>query len=128
MRKIEAEMLYAIRHAFDAGPDWGKSGTEVLLRGNGAHVEVYLHGNAIARILRGGTMAISLAGYNTQTTRSRLNVLLGAFAKPARYPQGLGVFTERGQAYLADADGKRPITDEGWYIANLGHDQMGGGA
>jgi hypothetical protein len=50
---------------------------------------LYLHGNAIAR-RRGRVLQVTLAGWNTSTTRERLQAA------------GVRVHTKAGQAYLND--------------------------
>ena len=55
---------------------------------------IYLHGNEIARKLEGVTgrtlaVSVTLAGWNTNTTRDRLNAL-----------EGVKVNTKQGQAFL----------------------------
>ena len=50
---------------------------------------LYLHGNAIAKHCLDGSMKITTAGWNTPTTRERLNGL-----------PGVSVWVRRGQLYL----------------------------
>jgi len=69
MRKIEKEMCAAVRER----RNWRESNTEVRRIEGGTRV--YLYGNAIAAFLDDGTRYFSLAGWNTVTTRSRLNAL-----------------------------------------------------
>ena len=72
MRKIELQMNAAISN----GIDWKSANTEV------ANIDgvsfVYLHGNKIAEV---GDRFIRLfdGGYQTKTTKSRLNAILSAF-------------------------------------------------
>jgi len=80
MRKISQEAS----QAFEWGNDYKNANTEV--KNNG---ELYLYGNEIARHEGSGVIAITLAGWNTSTTRERLNAL-----------QGVKVSTKKGQAYL----------------------------
>ena len=88
-RKITAEIV----RAFENGETLSKSNT----RTDGQ--AIYLHGNKIAE-REDGELFISLAGWNTNTTRERLNGL-----------RDVRLTTKQGQAYL---NGK-PITDDGWY-------------
>jgi len=107
MRKIEQEMVTAIR----AGRNWKSGNTEVLHDPviGGCEVEVWLHGNLIAkRYYRGdapGQWQITLAGWNTNTTRSRLNALMYVIA-----PHMGQVHTRKGRAYLA----QRPMGGNEW--------------
>lgn len=97
MRKIEAQMVCAVRdRLIEDLADWRSGNTEVrteygeiqpeLTLGQGKVVVVYLHGNKIAefdtslnhaRACRG--LMITDAGWQTATTKSRLNALLGCF-------------------------------------------------
>jgi len=73
MRKIESEMIAAIKN----GIDWKSANTEVVSQQNGASY-VYLHGSKIAEV---GDDFLKLydGGYQTKTTKSRLNAILGEF-------------------------------------------------
>lgn len=68
MKRIEEKMLRAIKD----GRNWSESNTEVA-HNNGV-TKVYLHGNLIAKRVNAKWL-YSLCGWNTLTTRSRLNVL-----------------------------------------------------
>lgn len=70
MRKIEQDMVNAIRN----NEDFRSSNTEVTHEGN--IVKVYLHGNLIyAKNKRNGKVMFSSCGWNSNTTKSRLNAL-----------------------------------------------------
>lgn len=71
-RKIEDAMIDAIR----AGKDWKSGNTEV--RQGDDCTTVLLHGNAIA-VLTDHATRWTLAGWDTNTTRSRINALARAF-------------------------------------------------
>lgn len=78
MRKIERLMNDAIK----AGKDWKLANTEVVACSN--VVDVFLHGNLIARI--GETwMQLFDCGYQTNTTKSRLNAILQEHGLPGEY-------------------------------------------
>ena len=72
MRKIETQMITAIKD----NKDFKVANTEVISCTNVS--DVYLHGHLIARI---GETWIELfdGGYQTNTTKSRLNAILSAF-------------------------------------------------
>ncbi len=75
MRKIESQIISAIQNK----QDLKVANSEVISYTNSS--DVYLHGNLIARI--GETwMELFHAGYQTNTTKSRLNALLSAFGLP----------------------------------------------
>ena len=91
MRQIERQMNEAIL----SGKDFRKDNTEVInIRGNAF---VYLHGNHIATV--GDTLDICDAGWQTVTTKSRLNALLDEFA------DGCYVFQKNFAWFLGDRDG-----------------------
>ena len=73
MRKIESEMIAAIKNS----TDWKSANTEVLSSQDGMSF-VYLHGNKIAEI---GDDYLTLfdGDHQTKTTKSRLNAILGEF-------------------------------------------------
>ena len=95
MRKIEAKMVCAVRDRLTTDlPDWYSGNTAVKTEFEGVQgepgfeksVAVYLFGNKIAafdaalnhaRECRG--LMITDAGWQTATTKSRLNALLGCF-------------------------------------------------
>ena len=72
MRKIESLMNRAIA----AGKDWKNANTEVI-NADGVS-SVYLHGNLIAEVTD-DAMKIYDGGWQSNTTKSRLNALLSAF-------------------------------------------------
>ena len=78
MRKIEREMCAAVKER----RNWKSGNTEVKVRKDGAttRVTVYLHGNDIYETIEDSSTGFkkagfTLAGWNTNTTRSRLNAL-----------------------------------------------------
>ncbi len=95
MRKIEAQMVMAVRDQLSGSEKtWRSGNTEVSTEHRGVHgtfnydrdVVVRLHGNEIARfdsMLEGDRAARGLritdAGWQTNTTKSRLNALLSCF-------------------------------------------------
>ena len=68
MRKIENGMCAAVEAHFN----FACSNTQVKVNDN--KVEVYLHGNLIYK-KHGGVASFTLAGWNSNTTRSRLRAL-----------------------------------------------------
>jgi len=75
MRVCEMKMVSNIKN-LKAGKCGGNTRTEVW----GGGVTVYLHNNAIARWQADkGVLTISDCGWETSTTKSRLNAILDAF-------------------------------------------------
>ena len=77
MRKIEREMQQAICNLSN-GQTWRKSNTEVAKNSEG-DTSVYLHGNRIAFVNSFGDITLSSCGWDTVTTKSRLNAILDTF-------------------------------------------------
>ena len=91
MRKIEEQMNEAILNR----KDFRKDNTEVITISDCSFV--YLHGNHIATV--GKTLDICDAGWQTVTTKSRLNALLNEFA------EGCYLFQKNFDWFLGDVDG-----------------------
>ena len=88
MRVIEKQMNQAIT----LQRDWKKDNTEVI---SCSHVsDVFLYGNLIARI---GETWIELfdGGYQSKTTKSRLNAILSEHGCPGEY-----IFQKKGQWFI----------------------------
>ena len=73
MRKLERQMNFAISNK----ADWCGSNTQVTYNSNTNCSQVYLHGHQIATFDH-DTLALKLSscGYETNTTKSRLNAIL----------------------------------------------------
>ena len=96
MRKVEQQMNEAILNRKDFFK--GNTSVENYITETGAREAVVkLHGNHIATV--GDTLQISDAGWQTVTTKSRLNALLNEFA------EGCYVFQRNFDWFLGDADG-----------------------
>ena len=90
MRKIESEMTSAIsRHA-----DWKKANTSVHYNAEEGVSIVRLHGNKIAEI-GDDFMTIFDGGWQSVTTKSRLNAIFADFCNP-----GEGVFQKAWQWFV----------------------------
>ena len=96
MRKIEQQMNEAILNRKDFFK--GNTSVQNYTTETGAReAVVHLHGNHIATI--GDTLQICAAGWQTVTTKSRLNALCNEFA------EGCYVFQKNFDWFLGDADG-----------------------
>ena len=104
MRKIEQQMNEAILNRKDFFK--GNTSVQHYTTETGAReAVVHLHGNHIATI--GDTLQICDAGWQTVTTKSRLNALLNEFA------EGCYLFQKNFDWFLGDADGNvRPFPTE----------------
>jgi len=94
MRKIETEMNQAIRN----GHAWSKDNTCITYDPtNNMSAEVYLHGNHIASLdTASHQLTIKDGGWQSVTTKSRLNALLDEFAP------SMGIFQKDWVWYLSD--------------------------
>jgi len=104
MRSIETAMNAAIRRQ----TDWRKDNTEVEVIHHGIHgtfsyekeIVVKLHGNKIARIFPSTRrMILSSCGWQTKTTKSRLNAILSGLNF-----SGGRVYQEDFEWYIGDRD------------------------
>ena len=104
MRKIEQQMNEAILNRKDFFK--GNTSVENYITETGAREAIVtLHGNHIATV--GETLQICDAGWQTVTTKSRLNALCNEFA------YGCYVFQRNFDWFLGDVDGnKRPFPTE----------------
>jgi len=104
MRKIERQMIQAI---VDDKPHWSKDNTRVVLWDGNTDTthpdhgrktyRVYLHGHWIAEYTP-STMSLMInnCGYDTNTTKSRLNALINWVADPTKN----GIFQKNWNWYL----------------------------
>jgi len=77
MRKIETQMNKAIR----TQSNWANANTTVFTSDNGLESTVYLHGNHIATYFHTERkLQLFDGGWQSNTTKSRLNALLDEFA------------------------------------------------
>ena len=75
MRKIEAQMIAAI----NGNRNWGSGNTSVIFEAETGDSMVYLHGNHIATVPE-DSLELFDGGWQSVTTKSRLNALCSAFA------------------------------------------------
>ena len=90
MRQIETQMINAIADR----TDWRNANTRVIHSDIRGTSEVYLHNNLIAIVADRGGIQIMDGGWQTTTTKSRLNALLSACCPGAR------VFAKRGEWFV----------------------------
>ncbi len=98
MRLIESQMNQAIRN----NSDFRKDNTEVVnIQGNAF---VYLHGNHIATVFN-DSMQIFDGGWQSNTTKSRLNALCNEFCS------GCGVFQRKFEWFITSGAGTVDFAD-----------------
>ena len=82
MRKIERQLIHAIN---TPGKQWSNTNTKVRWSDDQTFVEVLLHDHIIASIsYNTRKLAISACGWETTTTKSRLNAILSDLVPGAR--------------------------------------------
>ena len=91
MRKIERQMQSAIANKVN----WSQSNTTVF-NDNEGNTFVTLHGNCIATIFANSDIKLSSCGWETVTTKSRLNAILDTFL------HGISVFQKDFVWYIGD--------------------------
>ena len=98
MRKIEKQMNQALR----TFSNWSSGNTTVT--STKEEMRVHLHGNHIATVNK-ATMTINLfdGGWQSVTTKSRLNAILDEFA------HGSSVFQRNFTWFLSDFSGFKPF-------------------
>ncbi len=112
MRKVEQQMITAINAAPAYGCSVKNMGNTSVQTDHFGGIHVYLHGNCIAIRHRGEGWQITLSGWNTATTRSRLTAIGHSFSPAYIY----GVGTRKGQAEIRYASHVRPIPDNEWVV------------
>ena len=81
MRKIERAMIQAIIDK----RNWTSSNTSVKYDNESGLSQIFLHGHNIAEYGHGDiSLAVNNCGYETNTTKSRLNVLINFVADPTK--------------------------------------------
>ena len=105
MRKVEEQMNMAIR----ARKNWASSNTTVrCFKENGitTEMQVLLHGNLIAWLdTATNDLSISSAGWETVTTKSRLNALLEEFR------DGASIFQKNWEWFFSEFGTVKPFVD-----------------
>jgi hypothetical protein len=108
MRIIEKKMNEAIRNR----TDWSLSNTEVDYNEGSNRVCIYLHGNHIANVWYEQDTVTLLyltdAGWETRTTKSRLNAILDEFAP------GYRIFQHNHRWRIAYPEAKRENISPFW--------------
>ena len=99
MRKIEKQMNSAIVD----GRNWSKDNTRVEVAKDGTFV--YLHGHNIATIFNNGDIRLSSCGWETVTTKSRLNAILDCFV------HNIGIYQKDWVWYITGRDFNVPFYD-----------------
>ena len=108
MRQIEAQML----NAAATGRDWQKDNTSVSNTDHG--IVIRLHGHPIARLCTDDQLLwITDAGWQTNTTKSRLNALLSQFCP------GCGIHQKDFVWYLTRRDYETTMNRRELYAVSL---------
>jgi hypothetical protein len=101
-RKIEDAMVNAIRNR----KEWTRGNTMVDFTGAERFAQIFLHGNQIGSYdYQSGALTVSLAGWNTNTTRSRVSALCRAFGNTL----GVSNNQRKGGPMLINKDGSHTL-------------------
>jgi hypothetical protein len=96
-RIIEQQMIRAISNE----TDWRKDNTSVeVIPGTPSYqkeIQVKLHGHLIARIFPGNKMILSSCGWETKTTKSRLNSILHHYNLGGIYQKDYVWYCDKGE-------------------------------
>ena len=93
MRQIEREMLQAITEK----RNWRNNNTEVKHDSESGLSQIFLHGHNIAEYGHGDmSLSVNNCGYATNTTKSRLNVLINFVADPTKN----GIYQKNWEWYI----------------------------
>ena len=114
MRKIETQMNMAIK----SQKNWSSGNTQVIT--DGGMSRVFLHGNHIANVfddvVNGNVKTVVQlfdGGWQSNTTKSRLNALLNEFAT------GFSVFQKNWEWFVSDFKGKNVVDfDNGLQVSD----------
>ena len=102
MRKIESQMIAAI----NASKNWQSANTSVHFNEESNISIVRLHGNKIAEVTD-DSMTIFDGGWQTVTTKSRLNALINEFCNAVTD----GVFQKNYQWFVTDNNVTKEFTN-----------------
>ena len=101
MRQIDQDMINAVRNKIA----WSKSNTLTTFDNTIENCFIYLHGNHIATYkYADGSLTLKDGGWQSRTTKRRLNALLSAFTF-----NGLSVVQKNWNWFLKDNDFNRTV-------------------
>tara|TARA_R100000781_G_C3971933_1_gene90453 strand:+ start:83 stop:415 length:333 start_codon:yes stop_codon:yes gene_type:complete len=106
MRKIEQQMVKAIRN----GVAWS-SGNTCTTFNHDDDTLVFLHGHHIATVCKDGTVKVCDAGWQTNTTKSRLNAIINEFLDGTI----CGIFQKDFEWFIKDGLGIHDMYTGRWY-------------
>ena len=110
MRKIETLMNSAI----STKSDWSNTNTSVEYHPSENLSEVRLHGHLIAWYdHKENTLGISNCGWETNTTKSRLNAILTTFYR------GVGIFQKNYQWFISDSRETNNVSSTRWFYNGM---------
>tara|TARA_X000001036_G_scaffold250051_1_gene232934 strand:+ start:255 stop:596 length:342 start_codon:yes stop_codon:yes gene_type:complete len=109
MRKIEREMIQAIIDQ----RNWSSSNTTVKYDKDSGLSQVFLHGHNIAEYGHGDmSLAVNNCGYETNTTKSRLNSLINHVFGGIKY----GIFQKNWNWFVTNNGTTEDFPSGYWYV------------
>ena len=106
MRKVEAQMLRLMERRAT-----GNAGSNTTVFTDNDITRVYLHGNKIAELDEQGRVWVSDAGWQTVTTKSRLNAIINYFLDGTK----TGIMQSNYDWYLYDQGQITYMQECEWY-------------
>ena len=110
MRQIEKQMNFALSNR----GNWSSSNTSVSYHESENLSEVRLHGHLIAWYDHTKqSLGISNCGWETVTTKSRLNAILSTFYR------GVGIFQKNYQWFISDSRETNNVSSTRWFYNGM---------
>ena len=110
MRKIESQMIGAIK----TKSCFTNNNTRVDYVASENISEIFLHGNLISIYRHNDdSMYISSCGWESNTTKSRLNALLSTFY------HGVGIFQKNWQWFISDRRDNKTVKQIKWFYDGM---------
>lgn len=120
MRAIEKQIINYLRNSDFLSDGYDYYGQKKVLSPRDSvtlqrmQKRVYLHGNCIFTVDRENNIKFSFQGWQTSTTKSRINALLSVFYCPA------GIYQKNYQLIFSSSAGKFPVDSDKIYTVENG--------
>lgn len=120
MRAIEEKIIDCLRKSDFLSDNYDYYGQKKILSPRDSvtlqkmQKRVYLHGNCIFTVDRENNIKFSFQGWQTYTTKSRINALLSVFYCPA------GIYQKNGRLVFSSSAGEFPVDSDKIYTVENG--------
>jgi len=112
MRKIEALTLNAIDPHNSIKKDWSRKNMAVYFSSDKSNCSIYLHGNLICEVWP-DEIYFQDAGWKTNTTKSRINIISNFFGVPGVYQRQGKWFVDKKTPWTGSASYELPVNQYG---------------